>query len=220
MGKKTIGMIHTTPATIADLTALAKEVLGDENNVSIINILDDSILSDMIEGRDVEFVRQRWISYAQNLEKLGVNAILSACSTVGEFAEEADRCLKIPVWRIDEAMAEKAVEMGTVVSVLATLHSTLNPTVRLVEKKAKAAGREMKINTVLVDAAYDALMKGDKETHDFKIREAVNACFEESDVILLAQASMATAISDVCEGKEKILTSPRLGMEKMKKDLK
>ena len=41
----------------------------------------------------------------------------------------------------------------------------------------------------------------------------------DSDVILLAQASMASAITDACPGGEKILTSPRLGMEKLQKIL-
>lgn len=129
MDKKTVGIIHTTPATIASLTALAGEVLG--SSVKVVNILDDSILPDMMAEHEVEFVRRRWIGYAQNLERLGVSAVLSACSTVGEFAEEADGLLKIPVFRIDEAMAERAVEMGAVVSVFATLRSTLTPTVRL-----------------------------------------------------------------------------------------
>lgn len=216
MEKKTIGIIHTTPATIAGLKALAEEIFGE---VKIINILDDSILPDMMAERDVEFVRDRWISYAENLQKLGADAILSACSTVGEISEEADRRLKTPVYRIDEAMAGKAVEMGTVISVFATLRSTLNPTVRLIERKAREAGRQVRINTVLVESAYEALQQGDKELHDRKIREAVAAGLSESEAVVLAQASMAAAISGDCEGKEKILTSPRLGMEQLKKRL-
>lgn len=215
MDKKSVGIIHTTPATIAGLTALAGEVLGSD--IKVVNILDDSILPDMMAERDVESVRQRWIGYARNLEQIGVSAVLSACSTVGEFAEEADRLLGIPVCRIDEAMAERAVEMGSVVSVFATLRSTLTPTVRLVERKAKASGREMSVNTVLVEGAYDALMRGDRRTHDQLIMEAVSVYMAESDVILLAQASMASAIPDACEGRGKILTSPRLGMEKLQK---
>lgn len=216
MIKKTIGIIHTTSATIASLTALAKEVLGD---VELIHILDDSILPDMIAERNVEFVRERWIAYGENLERLGVDAILSACSTVGEIAEEADRRLGVSVYRIDEAMAQRAVEMGSAISVLATLPSTLRPTVRLIERKAEQAGRMIKVNTVLVEGAYDALQQGNRELHDRKIREAVTACLPESEVVVLAQASMAAAIAGSCKENEKILTSPRLGMERMKKNL-
>lgn len=213
---KKIGIIHTTAATIASLKALAQEKIS---GVEVISILDDSILPDMVAQRNVEFVRERWIAYAKTLEKLGVDAILSACSTVGEFAEEADRILKVPVYRIDEAMAEQAVETGGTVSVFATLPSTLNPTVRLIRRKAEEAGKEIKINTVLVEGAYDALMNGKKEIHDEAIRKAVTAYLEDSDVIVLAQASMAAAVSGGGEGTEKILTSPGPGMDKLKKDL-
>lgn len=208
---KTIGIIHTTPATIASLQDLIKEQIDD---AKVINILDDSILDDMRDGRNVEFVRQRWISYAKVLEQLGVDAVLSACSTVGAFAEEADRLLNVKVCRIDEAMCELAVERGNVISIFATLQSTLEPTEDLIRRKAAARSKSPVINTVLVEGAYAALMNDQREEHDRRIREDVAKYTAQSDVIVLAQASMASAIK---HPDEKILTSPRLGIEKLKK---
>lgn len=207
---KKIGIIHTTSATIASLQALVAEKIGD---AEVINILDDSILGDMRDGRDVEFVRKRWISYAEVLERLGADVVLSACSTVGAFAEEADRLLRVKVCRIDEAMCELAVKRGSVISVFATLQSTLEPTAELIERKAKELSKAPVIHTVLVEGAYAALMNGQKDVHDAKIREAVAAYTEQSDVIVLAQASMAPAVG---EESDRILTSPRLGIEKLK----
>ena len=213
---KKIGIIHTTSATIASLNALVKENIA---GAEVVNFLDDSILGDMRDQHNVEFVRERWISYAKTLEKLGVDAVLSACSTVGEFAEEADRLLKIPVYRIDEAMCEKAVEKGSVISVFATLQSTLTPTVNLVERKAAATGKAVKINTVLVEGAYSALMDGHKDVHDAKIAQAVSEYLDSSDVIVLAQASMASAVQADGATADKVLTSPALGIEKLARDL-
>ena len=213
---KTVGIIHTTPATIASLGALAQEILQD---VHIVNILDDSILSDMRDGHNVEFVRERWISYASTLEKLGVSAILSACSTVGEFAEEADRMLSVPVYRIDEAMAEEAVARGGNIAVFATLRSTLDPTVRLIQRKAKESGAQVQVETVLVEGAYEALMNGDKKSHDQKIADAVAKRLDTCNAIVLAQASMASAVSALQNAGDKVLTSPRLGMLRLQKEL-
>ena len=213
---KKIGIIHTTPATIASLNALVKEKIPD---TEVVNILDDSILGDMRENHDVEFVRKRWISYAETLEKLGVDAVLSACSTVGSFAEEADRVLSIPVYRIDEAMCEKAVESGRTISVFATLQSTLTPTVDLVRRKAKEAGKDVMVQTFLVEGAYGALMEGNKELHDRRISEEVGAVIDRSDVVVLAQASMASAVRAEGDAAKKILTSPVLGIEKLGRDL-
>ena len=213
---KTVGIIHTTPATIASLGALAQEILQD---VHIVNILDDSILADMRDGHNVEFVRERWISYASTLEKLGVSAVLSACSTVGDFAEEADRMLSVPVYRIDEAMAEEAVARGGNIAVFATLRSTLDPTVRLIQRKAKESGAQVQVETVLVEGAYAALMGGNKNAHDQKIADAVAKRLDTCNAIVLAQASMASAVSSLKDAGDKVLTSPRLGMLRLQKEL-
>lgn len=213
---KTVGIIHTTPATIASLGALAQEILQD---VHIVNILDDSILADMRDGHNVEFVRERWISYASTLEKLGVSAVLSACSTVGDFVEEADRMLTVPVYRIDEAMAEEAVTRGGNIAVFATLRSTLDPTVRLIQRKAKESGAQVQVETVLVEGAYEALMGGDKNAHDQKIADAVAKRLDTCNAIVLAQASMASAVSSLKDAGDKVLTSPRLGMLRLQKEL-
>lgn len=213
---KKVGIIHTTPATIDSLNGLIKEMISD---VEIINFLDDSILGDMRDKHNVDFVRERWISYARVLEQLGTDAVLSACSTVGAFAEEADRVLDIPVYRIDEAMCTAAVEKGKVISVFATLASTLEPTVDLITRKAQRNGKQVKINTVLVEGAYAALMDGRKNVHDAKIKEAVEQYLPESDIAVLAQASMASAVDMSGEEAKKILTSPRLGIEKLRIDL-
>ncbi len=213
---KKIGIIHTTPATIASLNALVREIIGD---VETVNFLDDSILGDMRTGHEVDFVRKRWISYARTLEHMGVDAVLSACSTVGAFAEEADRMLDVPVYRIDEAMCRQAVERAGTVSVFATLASTLEPTVDLIRRLARSSDKEIQVHTVLVEGAYEALMKGQKDVHDGKIREAVSRWAPVSDVVVLAQASMASAVDASKDAAAKILTSPKLGIEKLKRDL-
>ena len=213
---KKIGIIHTTPATIDSLNQLVKEIVGD---VEVINFLDDSILKDMRDKHNVDFVRERWISYAKVLGQLGADAVLSACSTVGAFAEEADKILDVPVYRIDDAMCSAAVEMGEVVSVFATLASTLEPTVDLIERKAYETGKRIKVNTVLVEGAYAALMEGHKDVHDAKIKALVERYLPESDVAVLAQASMASAVTLAGEDAKKILKSPKMGIEKLRADL-
>lgn len=214
---KKIGVIHTTKATVDSLTELIKSKIED---AEVYNILDDSILRDMAGEKDTGMVRWRWLEYAKILEKLGMDIILSACSTVGGFAEEADHELRVPVLRIDEAMAEKAVAQGEKIGVFATLNSTLNPTVSLIKRKAEKAGRTVSVRAVLVEGAYDALMSQNKELHDSKIAEALKGCQGEVDVIVLAQASMASAVSaSLGLDQNQILTSPVLGIDRLKECL-
>lgn len=214
---KKVAVIHTTPATIDSLTSLIKQEMED---VEVVNILDDSILIDMIHKNHVELVEERWLKYAEIAASLGVSAVLSACSTVGEFAERANEILGIPVYRIDEAMAEKAVAMGQRISIFATLASTLEPTAALIQRKAVKAGKTCTVNPVLVPEAYDELMKGHRDIHNKKIQEAILKHADASEVLVLAQASMAPAVDGLAGiDPDKVLTSPKLGIGKLKKDL-
>lgn len=210
---KKLTVIHTTSKTIDSLNSLIKENIED---IEVVNILDDSILGDMIQNKNIEFVEQRWIEYAKIAEQLGSDAVLSACSSVGEIAEKANDILNIPVYRIDDAMAIEAVQRGNKILVMATLGTTLNPTVDLIKRKSEDA----EVITYLIDEAYEYLKNGDVEKHNKKIFDAVNSEIANADVVVLAQASMANALNEMKEEyKEKILTSPELGIKQLKNNL-
>mgnify|MGYP005972637759 CR=1 FL=1 len=65
---KKIGVIHTTPATLQSTEALIKRLI---DGAEVMNILDDTILKDMAAQNRVDLVRERWINYAEILEKMG-----------------------------------------------------------------------------------------------------------------------------------------------------
>ena len=82
-----LAIIHTTPATIEPLKALASEMLPD---YEVVNFVDDSILPQLARnGGDIREVEERWTSYARFAEQGGADVILSACSSVGELAARA-----------------------------------------------------------------------------------------------------------------------------------
>ncbi len=210
---KTLAIIHTTEATISLLKGLAEELLP---KVNVINLLDDSMLPDMLAGKD-EAVKVRWLTYAQMAVEAGADIILSACSTVGRFAEIANSSLAIPVWRIDQEMVSKAVQQGGRVGILATLSSTLEPTLDLVKRQAAEQGKSVHVEAVLVEGAYEALMSGDRAKHDQKIIAAAKEIQPKCDLLLLAQASMSRALESFTVPENfLVLTSPRMALEKMK----
>ena len=103
----------------------------------------------------------------------------------------------------------------------ATLATTLNPTLRLLEAKAQAAGKDIKVKPVLVASAYERLMAGDKDGHDTLLVEALSELARETEVVVLAQASMARVLPRLPEQERaKMLSSPRLGMEAVRQALK
>ena len=187
-----LAIIHTTPVTIEMLKRLAEEKLP---GYEIINLVDDSILPELsINGGDVSNVQERLIQYAKNAERAGAKVISNACSSVGEVVSLMRQEVAIPVVRIDEAMVECAVNTGDRIGVVATLPTTLNPTIRLIQEKAKVLGKEVQIQSVLAEEAYARLIVGDKDGHDEALEKVLVQLVEGTDVVVLAQASMARVI--------------------------
>lgn len=214
MGRK-LFILHTTGVTLEPLLVLFQEAIP---NSEIFNILDDSILPELIrhEG-NVDVVADRVISYIQFAALGGADLVLIACSSIGELVDRARYTVSIPVVRIDEAMAEKAISMGGDIAVLATLSTTLGPTLRLLECKAQEMERQVHIVAHLADPAYKSLVKGDRDGHDRLLIKKIHELYHNFDVIVLAQASMTSILTDISDLElEKVLTSPLLGVEKVK----
>ena len=118
--------------------------------------------------------------------------------------------------RIDEAMVESAISQGKRVAVLATVETTLKPTLEFIKRKAAEAGKELEIMPTLMSEAFTALLAGDNATHDKIVSAGLREALAKADVVVLAQASMAR----VMEGMEKpvipVLTSPECGVLRYK----
>lgn len=215
---KKLAIIHTTPVTIDVLKQLVDEMIPD---CRIINFVDDSILPQLADndGR-VEDVMERLCAYAIYAEQQGADCILNACSSVGGVVSEMKKQVKIPVVRIDEAMAEKAVLSGKKIGVVATLNTTLQPTLRLLKEVAERTGASPDFTPVLCEVAYRKLMTGDKEGHDTELAKVLSDLVRSTDVVVLAQASMARVVATLPEHiRGHFLSSPRLGIDRVKQVL-
>jgi Asp/Glu/hydantoin racemase len=210
-----LAIIHTTVATVETMKALATELL---TGCELINFVDDSILPQLANnGAELAEVEERLVHYARFAEQVGADVILEACSSVGEVVAKMESAVSIPIVRIDEAMAEEAVQRGTRLGVAATLSTTLQPTTRLLRLKADAAGKKVTVNPLLIEGAYQKLMSGDREGHDNLLIEKLQELARDTDVVVLAQASMARVLPRLPEADQsKILVSPRLAMERVK----
>lgn len=213
--KHKLAIIHTTPVTVDSLKALANELLP---GVEVMNWVDDSILPQLAanEGQ-IDEIEDRFRQYAHIAEKAGAACILSACSSIGELVARVRPELNIPIIRIDDAMAEFAVSSAATIGVAATLETTLQPTKRLISGKAELLGKTVNIESVVAKSAYQKLIAGDKEGHDVELAEVLRELAAKTDLVVLAQASMARVISQFApEEQAQFLSSPRLGMMRVK----
>ncbi|MFT2215096.1 aspartate/glutamate racemase family protein [Rhizobium giardinii] len=215
MTKQRVAIIQTSSVSTSHLGSLFKELLPD---VEVINIVDDSLLPEVVaNGSPTNAVIRRITAYAQAAEAAGASVILNQCSSVGEVVDVASQTIGIPYVKVDMPMARKAVELGERITVVATVRSTLGPSVRLVERAAADAGKTVTVKELLVDGALDVLMKqGDRELHNKMVLDAIAAAEKTSDVVVLAQGSMAILEPELKQFSKPVLTSPRLGVEQIK----
>ncbi len=213
--ERKMAILHTTPLTVSPLKELALKKLP---GITVVNFVDDSILPQLLQnGGDISEVEERIIQYAKFAEEVGTQVILNACSSVGEVVSKACKQVNIPIIRIDEAMAEEAINKGERIGVVATLSTTLNPTMKLLKQKAERLNKEVKFQSMLADEAYQKLSSGDKQGHDERLAEVLTNIAQEVDVVVLAQASMASVVETLPKDiQSKFISSPELGMERVK----
>lgn len=209
--RKKLTILHTTLATTTTIPAMIRELYPDK--FDIVNMLDDSLLNDIkCSGRMSASVIERFIQYACIAKNNGSDALLLACSSLGKAADIARELLDIPLYKIDEPMADQAVESGNNILVLGTVKSTLEPTSDLIRSKRKS--QEQSVTCILIPDVFE-LYEIDRERHDQKIAEVIQEHWNTYDVIVLAQASMANAIQYITQGREKIVTSLPLGLKQL-----
>ena len=211
--KPNLGLIHTSATLVPVFQELCKQSLP---GVNVFNIVDDSLIKDVISrGELTPNTARRVVDYVGSAEAAGADFIMVTCSSIGVAVETAATLSKVPVLRVDQPMADLAVQTGTRIGVVATLPTTLAPTCNLVRRRAAAAGKEIELTSKLCEGAFEALMSGDAAKHDTMVAAALRELSTRVDVILLAQASMAR-VADALDESDKvvpILASPPLAIQ-------
>lgn len=216
---QTLALIHTSPTLTPMFGALCA---AEMPNVTVFHMVDESLIKDTIRaGRLRGVTIRRLLGQIASAEEAGADAVMVTCSSIGPGVALGQKLFEIPVVRVDEAMAEKAVHLGKRIGVAATLRTTLEPTVALLREKAAEAGREIEIVESLCSGAFDAVLAGDTQTHDRLLREALMRDLNGVDLIVLAQASMARIVKELPDGalSAQVLSSPELAVQRAREVL-
>ena len=212
-GKKQVFIIHTSDVSVKDMNNLFKELAPP--GVIVRNIIDDSLLPEVLDNGGVtKNIIKRICAYALQAEIAGADLIFNQCSSVGEAADIAAELVNIPLVKVDEKMADVACKTGNKIGVIATLQTTLGPTVRLIKRTADKIKKEVQITEKLCEGAFDLLRSGDKKAHNEIVINAIKELTKKVDVIVCAQGSMVALLAELGETPVPVLTSPRLGVER------
>ena len=209
---KKIGFVHTGVA-IADMfkPMIAERLPG----VATFHIVDDSLIQDLLqEEQFTPSILKRLCNQVELAEEAGAEMIMVTCSSIAPGVDVARKMVRVPVMKVDEPMAEKAVSLSENIGVMATAKTTMAPSVNLVKEKASEAKKKIAIHQTLSAEAFDCFLKGDMENHDRIVKDAAKGLKGKVGVIVLAQASMghlAEAIQEITGVP--VLKSPPLAMD-------
>ena len=208
-------LVHTVPPLLPVFDRLAAQMLP---GVRLKHILDEPLLEVVrLRGGLADSDAARLQAHVEAAEAIGAKAVLVTCSTISPLVDRLNDGVRLPVFKIDEAMLDAAVRLGPRIGVLATNPTTLGPTSQLLQERAAAANCSIELETGLIPDALQALLSGNGDTHDRLVGEAIQDISARVDSIVLAQASMARVLEVLPESARSIpvLSSPHLALKRL-----
>lgn len=211
---QTLALIHTSPTLTPLFTDLCTRQMPD---VRIFHMVDESLIKETVRvGSLQKLTIRRLIAMIESAAGGGADAVMVTCSSIGEGVSLAQKIFDFPIIRVDEAMAEAAIQSGSRLGVLATLRTTLEPTSALLRTKAARANKPVELVECLCNGAFEAVLSGDTATHDRIVGSALVNEMASVDAVVLAQASMARVVNAMPPDAVKVpvFSSPELAVRR------
>jgi Asp/Glu/hydantoin racemase len=211
-----LAVLHTVVFLADMFRTLLKQNLPD---LESFHVVDESLLQDLLrEGRLTVPLVRRLAVQAILAREAGADLILFTCSSTSPAVDTARALVEIPILKIDDPLAARAVQQGERIGLVATAQTTLEPSVKLIEAHAARLGKQVQVNAVLEAGAFQARLAGDLAGHDRLVRQTVTQLAQANEVVVLAQASMAHLAEDMQDSLGvPVLASPPLCMEELKR---
>ncbi|HEV8679745.1 MAG TPA: aspartate/glutamate racemase family protein [Stellaceae bacterium] len=181
------------------------------------DLLDTSLAPDRERDGELTLAMTRRIGVlADYAAGTGVAGILFTCSAFGEAIERAAEASPVPVLKPNEAMFEAALAAGQRIGMLATFAPSVAGMEDEFRELTRRRGAAVRLETVCVAGAMDALKGGDGAAHDRMLAEAAPR-LARCDAVLLAHFSTARAEAAVratlpCP----VLTAPGAAVEALR----
>ncbi len=207
-----LAVLHTVSALAERFKPMFREKLSDK--VDTFHMVDESLLQDLMRHGPKPGITRRVVTFAELAADAGADLIVFTCSSTSPAIDVARQTVGVPILKIDDPMAARAASLGTRIGVVCTASSTREPSSDLVRAHAREQKRDVQVEALLVEGAFQALSAGNRDEHDRLVREAATRLAKRCDVIVLAQASMAHLEEPIKAAVSvPVLSSPRLCVE-------
>lgn len=209
-------MIHTVQSTLSIMNSICHEIIP---KISLLNLLDEGIVPLIQqETSDYENSYNRLLRHIYCLEENKVNVILIVCNSLSSIVDGIKSQIHIPIVKIDEVMIFAAIKQGRKIGIFANVELSAHVLKEQMEKYASSIKADVELIVTIDPRSLIARQNGDIDEHDRLIIEKIIEMVNGVDVLVLAQASLSTALKNLNPAAFRIpvLSSPRLAVEKCK----
>jgi Asp/Glu/hydantoin racemase len=182
-------LIHAYAPSVEPMAVAFRQLWPEAQTL---NLLDETLYADVgPDGTIPDGITDRLRTLFRHARASGAAAALFTGSTFGPAVEAARQGVNIPILKADEALCLEALARGGRSLVLCTAQRAI-PVIHA-NLLSAAEGRPFSADALWVEGAKAALERGDAETHERLIAEALVTAAADYDVLILGQASMAPA---------------------------
>lgn len=211
-----VHFVHTLPQLVGVFSELADTYLP---GAQVTHVVDADFYSAEFEhGRLNQSQQKRLIGYLNDGGAGPDSFSVVTCSFLGTYVDRLAGSAVTEWVRIDEAMARKALSVGSRIGILATGKAPIESTTMLLNRLSEELGQPITLRSCAIEEAYAALVEGDAERHNSLIVEQVRQLENHDvEVIIFSQASMARALTGLNEAPSvPVLTSPDFCMQNLR----
>ena len=142
----------------------------------------------------------------------GARVVVCTCSTLGSSAEATPTDDRATVLRIDRPLAERLVASGDPILVVAALPSAMTNAIELLTSVARETRTELDLRELPCNDAWPRFLAGDLNGYAQRIADQIDKHAKRGENVMLAQASMASAVPLIGRRDIQVSASPTLGV--------
>mgnify|MGYP000497863752 CR=1 FL=1 len=205
-----IGFLHTAAEHTATFDQLVVSAAGFD--AARTHVVVPELLADAIElGIEDVGVRDALALQLRSFPD-AVDQIIVTCSTLGGIAEELAPVDGPLVTRVDRPMAEAAVAAGHRIGVAYSTSATVLPTTSLLWAVAATAGSAIDLDLIDCESAWKLFVAGKRDEYLAAVASTIRDRAHNVDVVILAQASMASVAELIADLDIPVFSSPALAV--------
>jgi hypothetical protein len=205
-----LGFFHSGAVHVETFNAL---VQAEQSGIDMRHTVREDLLASAVAGgsvtNEIAHAVQREI---RALLEQGARVVVCTCSTLGNAAEATAHDGRATILRVDRPLAEQLVATGRPILVVAALPSAMTTAVELLTDIAQHRTIPVNLRQLPCYEAWPRFLAGDRLAYAQHVANAVNQHAAPGDRVMLAQASMATAVPLIQGRDVEVATTPAPGI--------